>query len=78
MYEKDTVTNSIRPDGTSFLNARFDSNGNGLVSAAIYPPGNYQILDTDYNNYAIVYGCDDWFFFYTREVWLLSRTPRIS
>ena len=39
---------------------------------------NYQVIDTDYNNYAIVYGCDDWFFSYTREVWLLSRTPRLD
>ena len=58
--------------------ARFNEDGNGKVRASYYPEGNYQILDTDYNNYTIVYGCDDWFFFYTREVWLLSRTPRIS
>ena len=62
------------------MRARFDENGNGYVAPTAFPliGGNYQILDTDYNNYVIVYGCDDWFFFHTREVWILSRTPRIS
>ena len=43
-----------------------------------FPEGKYIVLDTDYDNYAIIYNCDDWFFGFTRTVWLLSRTPRID
>ena len=77
-YENDTVTNTLKSNGDSNLVARFDADGNGKVRSSIYPEGNYQILDTDYNNYTIVYGCDDWFFSFTREAWILSRTPRLD
>ena len=39
---------------------------------------NWDVIDTDYNNYAIIYSCNDVFFSYYREVQVLSRTPRIS
>ena len=64
--------------GAPYARAKFDDKGNGNVKFWWYPEGNYQVLDTDYNNYAIVYGCDDWYYSYTREVWLLSRTPRLD
>ena len=40
-----------------------------------YPEGNYQILDTDYDTYSIVYGCDNWYFgiMHSKNAWLLSR-----
>ena len=39
---------------------------------------NFDVIATDYNNYAVVYGCNDLFFSYFREAWILSRTPRLS
>ena len=73
------ITNTLIDNtDTPYARARFDEDGNGNVKFWWYPEGNYQVIDTDYNNYAIVYGCDDWFFSYTKQVWLLSRTPRIS
>ena len=77
-YKKDIVTNTLLDNGDAYARAKFDEDGNGNVKFWWYPEGNYQVIDTDYNNYAIVYGCDDWFFSYTREVWLLSRTPRLD
>ena len=43
------------------------------------PETNYQILETDYLSYSIVYGCDNWFYglFHTEQSWLLSRRRTI-
>ena len=30
-------------------------------------------MATDYKNYALVYGCDNWGPIYTNEAWILSR-----
>ena len=39
----------------------------------------YQVIGSDYANYAVIYGCDSWFgFIHTQRSWLLSRTPVIS
>ena len=32
----------------------------------ILPFVNYIVVDTDYDNYAILYGCNDWGIFHTR------------
>ena len=58
-------------EGTSISNARCEDNGNCYVKFWWYPEGSYQVLDTDYDNYALVYGCDSWVFFYTQQAWLL-------
>ena len=39
---------------------------------------NYQILDTDYDSYAIVYDCRDYGFFSFDYLWILAREPEIS
>ena len=39
---------------------------------------NYQILDTDYDTYAIVYDCRDYGFFSFDYLWILAREPEIS
>lgn len=56
--------------------AKFDQDGNGKVKFWWYPEGNYQVLDTDYENYSVVYGCDNWPaswlpIVHTEEAWLL-------
>ena len=34
------------------------------------------MLDTDYNNFAVIYGCNDWGKDYSNEyVWVLARDP---
>ena len=38
-----------------------------------YDEANYKIIDTDYENYAMVYTCDDIAYF-----WILSRTPTMD
>ena len=49
-------------DGDEYARARFDEHGNGKVKFWFFPEGNYVVLDTDYDNYSIVYGCDNWLF----------------
>ena len=41
---------------------------------------NYQIIDTDYDNYSIVYNCDEYLggLIYNNYFWILSRTPTMS
>ena len=40
-----------------------------------FPEGSYNILDTDYDNYAVIYGCDNFFWgnFHIEQAWLLNR-----
>ena len=37
------------------------------------PAGDYQVVSTDYNNYAIVYSCTSFLFFNFEFVWILTR-----
>ena len=65
-------------NGTPFSRARFDANGNGHVKNIqfqIFPEGNYQVLDTDYTGYSVVYGCDNHLFglFHNESAWVLQR-----
>ena len=43
-------------------------------------PPNYGIIDTDYDNYAIVYHCSRRFFdtMHRESFWILTRTPTID
>ena len=73
----DTPTEIQSSEGTSW--ARCDANGNCHVKFWWYPEGNYQVLDTDYDTYALVYGCDTWFgMVWTNQAWILSRTQTLS
>ena len=67
--------------------ATFDKSGNGEVQfwplAWWLSANNHQVLDTDYKNYAVVHGCDNWPLswlpvWHTKNSWLLSRKPTVS
>jgi hypothetical protein len=64
--------------GNSSVPARFDVHGNGHTRPLNPIPieTRYTVLDTDYIQYAVIYGCDTWFWglFHTQQAWLLSRT----
>ena len=73
-----SVTSDLLGLTDTYSWATFDKDGNGHVKFWWYPEGNYQILDTDYEKYSVVYGCDNWPapwlpIVHTREAWLLSR-----
>jgi apolipoprotein D and lipocalin family protein len=38
------------------------------------PEGNYQVLDTDYNTYSLVYSCSKFLILKFEYAWLLSRS----
>ena len=40
--------------------------------------GDYQVVDTDYDNYAIVYSCSDLLLGKNEFYWILSRTREVS
>jgi hypothetical protein len=77
-YENDAIIS----DPTIYQT--FDADGSGRITPTWLPfaariySDNFDVLDTDYDNYAIIYSCNDVFFTYYREVMVLSRTPRIS
>ena len=75
--QSDDPTNVSSSDGRS--RARCDGDGNCHVKFWYYPEGNYQVLDTDYDTYALVYGCDTWFgLVWTNQAWILSRTQTLT
>lgn len=37
------------------------------------PFGDYEVLDTDYNNYTVVYSCTSFWFFHAEAGWVLTR-----
>ena len=53
---------------------------NGLIYVSFYGPQpanpNYQVISTDYETFAIVYGCEPGY--PKPNLWYLSRTPTIS
>jgi hypothetical protein len=63
---------------SSKISIRFDINGHGYNQPWDWFPIEtaFHVIDTDYIQYALVYGCDDWFwgFFHTEQSWLMSRT----
>ena len=81
--KEDKITNTLlfpddKTSDATYARATFDEKGNGKVKFWWYPEGNYRVLYTDYTSMAVVYGCDDWFFFTTQQAWILSRTPYLS
>lgn len=77
--EKDEISTTTWDNGDSYAWARCDDEGNCNVKFWWYPEGQYQVLDTDYTSFALVYGCDNWFgLFYTNQAWILSRTRTMS
>ena len=50
-----------------------------LVGFFLFRDGDYQVIDTDYTNYSVVYSCATWFFFFRNEVvWALTRAQAPS
>lgn len=49
------------------------------VGFFLFRNGDYQVIDTDYTNYAVVYGCTNYFFLFKFEqVWAMTRTATPS
>ena len=67
--------------GTGTLTCKGEGNTDCEVKFAWYiPAGPYEVLDTDYENYSIVYTCSSYFFGLLKQenVWILAREPNIS
>ena len=68
--------------GNSSVPARFDVHGNGWtrpLNPWLPIETSYTVLDTDYVQYAVIYGCDTWLWglFHTQQAWLLSRSAQM-
>merc|ERR1712224_269627 len=82
--EDNKVVNTLlggSEEGTDGVLHRIDLDhrtGTGKWYWWIVPFVNYVIVDTDYDNYAVIYGCNDWGVFHTRQAWLYGRTPGLK
>ena len=48
------------------------------VGFFLFRDGDYQIIDTDYTNFAVVYGCKSYLFFRFENTWALTRAATPS
>lgn len=62
-----------------------DAEGEGVVQKTLSFPGikentKWLVLDTNYLQYAVVYGCDEWLFgmFSTRQAYAYSRNQTLD
>jgi apolipoprotein D and lipocalin family protein len=49
-----------------------------VFNKILSPQGNYWVLDTDYQQYALVYSCQKVFSIKIQQAWYLSRTPTLN
>jgi apolipoprotein D and lipocalin family protein len=62
----------------AFATATFDG-AHGKVKFFEYAPaGDYRVLATDYENYALVYSCDTYLVAKTEYIWVLTREEKPS
>lgn len=74
---RDGRVHSINGEATKTNNPfRFEVDFGGRMSK--YFKGDYQIINSDYKDFAIVYSCKDFTFFNVRFVWVLSRKPQMN
>ncbi|CAG5085943.1 Oidioi.mRNA.OKI2018_I69.PAR.g11056.t1.cds [Oikopleura dioica] len=45
------------------------------ISKLFTSKGNYKMMDTDYDNYAVVMGCERYWFITVEQAWVLARDP---
>jgi len=59
--------------------AECKGDGKCKVGFFLFRTGDYQVLDTDYTNFSVVYSCKTWFFFFRNEnMWALTRSQTPS
>ena len=53
---------------------RFTKGAQGKVSFSFFmPPGDYKVLATDYESYALVYSCSRFLFWESEYAWIMTR-----
>uniref|UniRef100_A0A1A9VZK3 Apolipoprotein D n=1 Tax=Glossina brevipalpis TaxID=37001 RepID=A0A1A9VZK3_9MUSC len=74
-YQKNKITgtsSSIRGTAKVLSPGKLEVRFEGF--AALAGPGNYWVLGTDYENFAVVYSCMDWLHIVnTKIIWILTR-----
>ena len=65
--------------GSNSITATFDKDGNGTLNRWWFRSENYSVLETDYTDYAVIYGCENWPaswapLIHTENSWMLART----
>lgn len=65
------------------ITATFDKDGNGSLNRWWFRSESYSILETNYDGFAVIYGCENWPFswmplIHTQSSWLLTREKNPS
>ena len=57
-----------------------EKDGSGEFGVWWLPAATYNVIATDYLQYAVVYGCDNWLFgiLHTEQAWILSRNQEAT
>jgi apolipoprotein D and lipocalin family protein len=58
--------------------ATFDGAKGSVKFFEYAPAGDYEVLDTDYENFAIVYSCSSYYLAKAEYIWILTRASDIS
>ena len=66
----------ISAEGTA---KAYDNNGHLGVRFSIFAPyGDYEVVETDYETYSLVYGCTKFFGRSDELIWVLTRAPTVD
>ncbi len=58
--------------------ATFDGAKGSVTFFWFSPPGDYEVLATDYDNYALIYSCSGLYFGKAEYIWILTREETVD
>ena len=70
---KNSLENPFTGSVDSVLGSAACTGAQCYVGFFIFRTGDYRVVSTDYTNYAVVYGCTNYFFFRFENTWVLTR-----
>lgn len=67
------IGRAVPGDNANTLDVSFSNN---LIGR--YIKGDYEVINTDYTSYSLVYSCSNFLLWKVEYIWVLSRTPQLD